>query len=146
MEPTANMARSGCPNKFTLRADCKMLKMSPKTRKSPSRTCNRLFTVHPASLHSQKDIRWFDRLFEEETFALCWNDTLFPYESSTEIFGHQNSGHVWIKPNTAFQEKNLILTVKHGGVFRDLSNSHHRSYHAFFLAWGFLSTRCEAKA
>ncbi len=32
-----------------------------------------------------------------------------------ELFGHSNSRHVWCRPKTAFQEKHLIPTVKHGG-------------------------------
>ena len=44
-----------------------------------------------------------------------WNNVLWTDESQGEIFGHKNRGHVWCKPNTAFQEKNLIPTVKHGG-------------------------------
>lgn len=44
-----------------------------------------------------------------------WNNVLWTDESKTELFGHQNSRHVWRKPNTAFQEKTLISTVKHGG-------------------------------
>uniref|UniRef100_A0A803JUL1 Transposase Tc1-like domain-containing protein n=1 Tax=Xenopus tropicalis TaxID=8364 RepID=A0A803JUL1_XENTR len=44
-----------------------------------------------------------------------WNNVLWTDGSKMELFGHQNRGFVWHKPNTAFQEKNLIPTVKHGG-------------------------------
>ena len=44
-----------------------------------------------------------------------WNNVLWTDESKIELFGHQNRGHVWRTPNTAFQEKNFIPTVKHGG-------------------------------
>ena len=32
-----------------------------------------------------------------------WNNVLWTDESKTELFGHQNRGHVWRKPNTPFQ-------------------------------------------
>jgi len=31
------------------------------------------------------------------------------------VFGLNGKRYVWLKPNTAFQQKNLLLTVKHGG-------------------------------
>ena len=48
-----------------------------------------------------------------------WNIVLWTDESENELFGHQNRGHVWhelsIHYITAFQENNLMPTVKHGG-------------------------------
>ena len=44
-----------------------------------------------------------------------WNNVLWTDESKVELFGRQNRGHVRGKRNTAFQEKNLILTVKRAG-------------------------------
>lgn len=44
-----------------------------------------------------------------------WNNVLWTGESKTDLYGPQNRGPVWHKPNTAFQEKNLIPTVKHRG-------------------------------
>ena len=31
------------------------------------------------------------------------------------MFGHNAQQHIWRKPNTAYQHKHLIPTVKHGG-------------------------------
>jgi len=31
------------------------------------------------------------------------------------MFGHNAQNHIWRKPNTAYQHKHLIPTVKHGG-------------------------------
>lgn len=32
-----------------------------------------------------------------------------------ETFGHNAQRHIWRKPNTAYQQKHLILTVMHSG-------------------------------
>ena len=39
-----------------------------------------------------------------------WTD-----ETKIELFSHKERRYVWRQPNTAFQEKNLVPTVKHGG-------------------------------
>ena len=42
-----------------------------------------------------------------------WNNVLWTDEYNTELIRHQNRGHLWCKPSIAFQEKNLMPTVKH---------------------------------
>ena len=44
-----------------------------------------------------------------------WNNVLWTDESKVELFGLNEKCYVWRKPNTAFEQKNLIPTVKHGG-------------------------------
>ena len=44
-----------------------------------------------------------------------WKSILWTDESKIELFGHNQNCHVWRKANTAFQEKNLLPTVKQGG-------------------------------
>lgn len=138
---TANMPRSGRPSKFTPRADRKMLKEVSKNPKMSSRDLQQaLATVdvkvhastirkrlHKFNLHgrcarrkpllSKKNMKArlkFARVNVDKDQDF-WNNVLWTDESKIELFGHQNRGHVWRKPNTAFQEKNLIPTVKHGG-------------------------------
>ena len=44
-----------------------------------------------------------------------WNNVLWTDETKVQMFGHNAQQHVWRKPNTAYQHKHLIPTVKHGG-------------------------------
>ena len=44
-----------------------------------------------------------------------WNNVLWTDQTKVELFGHNAQQHVWRKPNTAYQHKHLIPTVKHGG-------------------------------
>lgn len=44
-----------------------------------------------------------------------WKRVLWTDESKIELYGRNENRYVWRKPNTAFAEKNLIPTVKHGG-------------------------------
>ena len=44
-----------------------------------------------------------------------WNNVLWTDETKVEMFGHNARRHLWRKPNTTYQHKHLILTVKHGG-------------------------------
>ncbi|KAF7640539.1 hypothetical protein LDENG_00040270, partial [Lucifuga dentata] len=41
---------------------------------------------------------------------ILWTD-----ETKVDVFGRCASCYIWCKTNTAFQKKNIILTVKHGG-------------------------------
>jgi len=43
-----------------------------------------------------------------------WNN-LWSDQTKVEMFGPNAQQHVWRKPNTAYQHKHLIPTVKHGG-------------------------------
>ena len=45
-----------------------------------------------------------------------WNNVLWTDETKVEMFGHNAQQHVWRKPNTAYQHKHLIPTVKHCGA------------------------------
>ncbi|KAF7650254.1 hypothetical protein LDENG_00128610, partial [Lucifuga dentata] len=40
-----------------------------------------------------------------------WENILWTDETKVELFG----SYIWRKANTAFQKKNIIPTVKHGG-------------------------------
>ena len=42
-----------------------------------------------------------------------WNNVLWSDETKIELFGHMDRRYVWRKPGTAFDEKNLVPTVKH---------------------------------
>uniref|UniRef100_A0A8C4NIR9 Transposase n=1 Tax=Eptatretus burgeri TaxID=7764 RepID=A0A8C4NIR9_EPTBU len=44
-----------------------------------------------------------------------WKNVLWTDESKVELFGLNEKHYVWQKPNTAFQHKNLIPTMKCGG-------------------------------
>ena len=44
-----------------------------------------------------------------------WNNALWTDETKVEISGHKAQRHIWQKPNTAYQHKHLIPTVKDGG-------------------------------
>lgn len=138
---TANMPRSGRPSKFTPRADRKMLKEVSKNPKMSSRDLQQALATVDVEVHAstiRKRLHKFNlhgrrarrkpllskrNIKARLTFARenvdkdqdFWNNVLWTDESKIELFGHQSRGHVWRKPNTAFQEKNLIPTVKHGG-------------------------------
>ena len=47
--------------------------------------------------------------------AIYWKNVLWTGELKVEFFGLNENRYVWRKPTTAFQHKNLILTMKHGG-------------------------------
>jgi len=44
-----------------------------------------------------------------------WNNVLWTDETKVKMFGYNAQQHVLRKPNTAYQHKHLIPTVKHGG-------------------------------
>lgn len=44
-----------------------------------------------------------------------WANILWTDETKIELYGHMRSRYIWRTPKTAFQEKNLVPTVKHGG-------------------------------
>ena len=44
-----------------------------------------------------------------------WKNIVWTDESKVEPFGLNEKRYVWRKPNTAFQHKNFIPTVKYGG-------------------------------
>lgn len=44
-----------------------------------------------------------------------WNNVLWTDESKVELFGRNASRYIWRKKNTAFEKKNIVPTVKHGG-------------------------------
>lgn len=49
---------------------------------------------------------------EADTF---WHKILWSDETKIELYGHNHQRYVWREVNQAFQEKNTIATVKHGG-------------------------------
>lgn len=138
---TTNMARSGRPSKFSLRADRKMLKevsnnprmssrdlqvslatIDVKVHASTIRKRLNKFALHGRCarrkpLLSKKNIRARLKFAREhlEKDQNFWNNVLWTDESKVELFGHSKSRHVWRKTKTAFENKNLIPTVKHGG-------------------------------
>ena len=44
-----------------------------------------------------------------------WNNVLWTDETKVEISGHNAQQHIWRKPNTTYEHKHVILTVKHSG-------------------------------
>ena len=44
-----------------------------------------------------------------------WIKVLWTDETKTELFRHNEKRYVWRKSNAAFEEKNLLPTVKHDG-------------------------------
>ena len=44
-----------------------------------------------------------------------WEKILWTDETKIELFGHIHKRYVWRKPNTTFQDKHVLPTVKHGG-------------------------------
>ena len=44
-----------------------------------------------------------------------WHDVLFTDESKYNIYGSDGRTRVWRRPNTAYDPKNTIKSVKHGG-------------------------------
>lgn len=135
------MARSGRPSKFSPRADRKMLKevsnnprmssrdlqvslatIDVKVHASTIRKRLNKFALHGRCarrkpLLSKKNIRARLKFAREhlEKDQNFWNNVLWTDESKVELFGHSKSRHVWRKTKTAFENKNLIPTVKHGG-------------------------------
>jgi len=57
----------------------------------------------------------FAKLHLNKPQDFFWNNELWTDETKEKIFGHNTQQHVWRKPNTAYQHKHLIPTVKHGG-------------------------------
>ena len=43
-----------------------------------------------------------------------WQKVLWTNETKIELFSHNERRYVWRKPKTAFEERNLLPTVKHG--------------------------------
>uniref|UniRef100_A0A9J8B3Q1 Transposase n=1 Tax=Cyprinus carpio carpio TaxID=630221 RepID=A0A9J8B3Q1_CYPCA len=138
---TVNMPRSGRPSKFTPRADRKMLKEVTQNPKISSQDLQQALATVDVKMHastvrkrlqkynfhgrcarrkpllSKKNIKARLKFAREnvDKDQDFWNNVLWTDESKIELFGHRNRGHVWCKSNTAFQERNLIPTVKHGG-------------------------------
>ena len=47
--------------------------------------------------------------------ATFWKNVLWTDETKIKLFGHTSQRYVWRRKNEAFADKNIILTVKHGG-------------------------------
>lgn len=73
MEPTANMARSGGPNPESRQQDAKDVS---KTSKPSFQDLQQAVAAADVKVHPSTVRKTSGRLFQEETFALCWNDTL----------------------------------------------------------------------
>ena len=118
------------PSKFNPRADRKRLKVATRNPKMSSRDLQQAPDVdaHASTIKERlRKLNFHGRcarrkpcLSKNYTGAKpddqdFWNNVLWTDESKVELFGRQNRGHVRGKRNTAFQEKNLILTVKRAG-------------------------------
>ena len=57
---------------------------------------------------------WLARLNLNKPQHLC-NNVLWTVKTKVEMFAHNAQQHIRWKPNTAYQHKHLIPTVKHGG-------------------------------
>uniref|UniRef100_A0A8C6P1G5 Transposase Tc1-like domain-containing protein n=1 Tax=Nothobranchius furzeri TaxID=105023 RepID=A0A8C6P1G5_NOTFU len=129
-----NLPRSGRPTKITPRAQRQLIR---EVTKDPRTTFKELQTslasvkvsVHDSTIRhkhrfprhkpllSKKNIK--ARLnFAKKHLNDCqdfWENTLWTDETKVELFGRQMSRNIWRRSNTAFQTKNIIPTVKHGG-------------------------------
>ena len=45
----------------------------------------------------------------------CWKNILWTNETEIKLFGLNEKHYVWRRANTAFQHKNHVPSVKHGG-------------------------------
>ena len=56
----------------------------------------------------------FAKIHQDKTFN-HWKKVWRTDETKIELFSHNERCYVWRKPKIAFEEKNLLPTVKHGG-------------------------------
>lgn len=76
---------------------------SRRPRKTPMlKKCHFKSRLEFAKSNLQKDDDYFKQIL--------WSD-----ESKIELYGHNDSTHVWRKDGAAYKQKNTIPTVKHGG-------------------------------
>ena len=141
LRTTDNLPRSGAPRKISERSRRQMMR---KVRNNPFVTKKELQTdlslngTHVCKRTISKELRRQNiksrsprktplltkrhlklRLEFAKTY-LNKNDDFFKQilwsdESKIELFGHNDKTHVWRKDGTAYDRKNTIPTVKHGG-------------------------------
>ena len=73
--------------------------------------------LQEGSLHSQKKNKAACFNFAREHLDKpkpFWKSILWTDEFKIELFGHNQNHHVWRIANTAYEQKNLLPTVKHG--------------------------------
>ena len=138
---TANLPKSGRPAKLTKRTLRKLVqdvskdpKLSGKDLQASLATAG--VNVHPSTIRKalnkeglhgriarKKPLLSKKNVAARLQFAKqhvdkpqqFWDKILWTDESKIELFGHVKGRYVWRKPNTAFNQKNLVPTVKHGG-------------------------------
>lgn len=141
LKKTTTLPRSGRPSKISARA---IRKMKIQVKANPNITSRDLQTslaasgthVHASTIRRKLNQHGFhgrvarkkplltkknktarlnfarEHLEKPEAF---WKSILWTDESKIELFGHNQNRHVWRKVNTAYHQKNLLPTVKHGG-------------------------------
>ncbi|KAF7645836.1 hypothetical protein LDENG_00197530 [Lucifuga dentata] len=129
-----NLPRSGRPTKITPRAHRRLIQEVTKEPRTTSKALQASLASVKVSVHDstirkrlgkngihgrvprRKPLLTKKNTKARLTFAkkhlenILWTD-----ETKVELFGRCASRYIWRKTNTAFQKKNIILTVKHGG-------------------------------
>lgn len=137
----ANLPRSGRPTKITPRVRRKLIQ---EVTKEPRKTSKELqaslasvkVSVHDSTIRKtlakngihervprRKPLLSKKNIKARLTFAKkhlddpedCWRNILWTDESKIELFGTCAARYIWRKNGTAFDKKNMMPTVKHGG-------------------------------
>ncbi|XP_075444851.1 uncharacterized protein LOC142488342 isoform X3 [Ascaphus truei] len=134
---TVNLPRSGRPTKISPRTNQQIIQEVTKNPRVTSKDLQATLALANVSVHDstiRKRLNnggWIARrkpLLSKKNIAArlkfakehiddpqdFWNNVLWTDESKVELFGLNEKRSAWRKPNTVFEQKNLIPTVKHG--------------------------------
>ncbi|KAF7670306.1 hypothetical protein LDENG_00272020 [Lucifuga dentata] len=129
-----NLPRSGRPTKITPRAHRRLIQEVTKEPRTTSKALQASLASVKVSVHDSTIRKRLGkngihgRVPRKNTKARLtfakkhlddpqdfWENILWTDETKVELFGRCASRYIWRKTNTAFQKKNIIPTVKHGG-------------------------------
>lgn len=136
-----NLPRNGRPTKITPRAQRRLIQEVTKEPRTTSKELQASLASVKVSVHDstirkrlgtngihgrvprRKPLLTKKNIKARLTFATkhlndpqdFWENILWTDETKVELFGRCVSRYIWRKSNTAFQKKNIIPTVKHGG-------------------------------
>ncbi|KAF7654779.1 hypothetical protein LDENG_00064760 [Lucifuga dentata] len=136
-----NLPRSGRPTKITPRAHRRLIQEVTKEPRTTSKALQASLASVKVSVHDstirkrlgkngihgrvprRKPLLTKKNTKARLTFAKkhlddpqdFWENILWTDETKVELYGRCASRYIWCKTNTAFQKKNIIPTVKHGG-------------------------------